>query len=89
MRTKAKGGQALMELAVGMFAIALIVTVLCAFAQYIAKSLEMENHIRSHTATYAAKIELERFAVEKVFGAQTLHIMEPHGPTDRSIPRSW
>ena len=87
MRTKR--GQALMELAVGMFAIALVVTVLCVFTRYIAKSLEMENHIRSHTAVYAAKIELERFAVEKVFGAETLHILEPHGTTDRSIPRSW
>ena len=78
-----------MELAVGMFAIALVVTALCVFTRYIAKSLEMENHVRSHTATYAAKIDLDRFAVEKVFGAEVLHILEPHGTTDRSIPREW
>ena len=87
MRTRR--GQALMELAVGMFAIALVVTALTVFAHYIAKSLDMENHIRSHTAIYAAKIELEQFASEKVFGATSLHILEPHGTTDRTIPRNW
>lgn len=45
MRTRR--GQALMELAVGMFAIALVVGCLCAFAVFIVKSLRVQNSLRS------------------------------------------
>ena len=45
MRTRR--GQALMELAVGMFAIALVVGCLCVFAVFIAKSLRVQNSLRS------------------------------------------
>lgn len=83
MRTKR--GQALMELAVGMFALALVVSLLCVFVRYIAKSLEMENHIRSSRATYAAKVDLDEGLTTEVLGTKTLHIYEPHGPTDRTI----
>ena len=38
-RPSARRGQALMELAVGMFALALVVSALAGFAVYIAKSL--------------------------------------------------
>ena len=45
MRTRR--GQALMELAVGMFALALVVSALCGFALYIVKSLRVQNSLRS------------------------------------------
>jgi hypothetical protein len=45
MRTKR--GQALMELAVGMFALTLVVSILCAFATFFAKSLKVQNSLRS------------------------------------------
>ena len=45
MRTEK--GQALMELAVGMFALALVVSALCGFAIYIVKSLRVQNSLRS------------------------------------------
>ena len=45
MRTRR--GQAMMELAVGMFAIALVVSVLSVFAVFIAKSLKVQNSLRS------------------------------------------
>ena len=45
MRTRR--GQAMMELAVGMFAIALVVSALCAFAVFMAKSLRVQNSLRS------------------------------------------
>ena len=45
MRTRR--GQALMELAVGMFALALVVGALCAFAIFMAKSLRVQNSLRS------------------------------------------
>ena len=76
-----------MELAVGMFTLALLLSVIFAFTHYIARSLEIQNHLRSSgQATYADKIKLDDFAVEKVFGSRNLHIMEPRGTTDRSIP---
>lgn len=40
-------GQALMELAAGMFALALVVSALCGFAIYIVKSLRVQNSLRS------------------------------------------
>ncbi len=43
MVIKARGGQALIELAVGMFTLALVVSALVCFALYIAKSLEAQN----------------------------------------------
>ncbi len=39
-------GQALVELAVGMFALTLLVSTLCGFAVFIAKSLSEQNHER-------------------------------------------
>ena len=38
-----RSGQALMELAVGMFTLALVVSALVAFAMYIVKSLAAQN----------------------------------------------
>ena len=85
-RSRAKAGQALMELAVGMFTLALLLSALFAFTHYIARSLEIQNHLRSSGwATYADKIELDDFAAKKVFGSSVLHIMEPRGATDRTI----
>jgi len=83
MRTRR--GQALIELAVGMVALMLVTCLLLLFTQYIAKSLEIENGIRSDTAVYAAKVEVDRFLFESVLGIHNLHIDEPHGPTDREI----
>ena len=75
-----------MELAVGMFTLALLLSVIFAFTHFIARSLEIQNHLRSSgQATYADKVELDDFAAEKVFGSRNLHIMEPRGTTDRTI----
>ena len=76
-----------MELAIGMFTLALLISALCAFVVFIAKSLGIQNHLRSPgRATYAAKVELDAFAADKVFGTRNLHITEPRGATDRTIP---
>ena len=85
-RSRAKAGQALMELAVGMFTIALLLSASFFFVKYIVRSLEIENHLRSPgQATYADSIKLDDFAANEVFGLKNLHIMEPRGATDRSI----
>ena len=84
MRTRR--GQALMELAVGMFTIALLLSASFFFVKYIVRSLEIENHLRSSgQATFSDSIKLDDFAANEVFGLKNLHIMEPRGTTDRSI----
>ena len=84
MRTRR--GQALMELAVGMFTLTLLVSALCVFVVYIAKSLKIQNHLRSPgQATYAASVQVDAYAADEIFGFRNLHIMEPRGETDRSI----
>ena len=85
-RSRAKAGQALMELAVGMFTIALLLSASFFFVKYIVRSLEIENHLRKPgQGTYADSIKLDDFAANEVFGLKNLHIMEPRGATDRSI----
>ena len=85
-RSRAKAGQALMELAVGMFTIAILLSASFFFVRYIVRSLEIENHVRKPgQGTYADSIKLDDFAANEVFGLKNLHIMEPRGATDRSI----
>ena len=75
-----------MELAVGMFTIALLLSASFFFVKYIVRSLEIQNHLRSSgQATYADSIKLDDFAANEVFGLKNLHIMEPRGTTDRAI----
>ena len=75
-----------MELAVGMFTLALLVSASFFFVRYIVRSLEIENHIRKPgQATYKAEVQLDDFAASKVFGSEKLHIAEPRGATDRTI----
>lgn len=63
-------GQALMELVVGMFALAMVVAALCGFALYIAKSLRIQNQMRVG-GVKSATVEVSAFASEYVFGEGT------------------
>lgn len=69
-------GQALMELAVGLFAFALVASALCGFAVYIAKSLRMQNTLRVGSASQHDEVEVSDFAAKYVFGSDTLRIHE-------------
>ena len=70
-------GQALMELAMGMFALALVVAALCGFAACIAKSLEIQNKMRVG-GKRSDTVEVSSFASEYVFGegTETLKVSE-------------
>ena len=86
MSMRTRRGQALIELAIGMFTVALILGASFYFVRYIARSLEIENHIRAPgQATHTAEVQLDDFAADKVFGTRTLDIKEPRGVTDRTI----
>jgi len=72
-------GQAAMELAVGLFAVALLTSALCGFAVYIAKSLAAQNSLRrgnGGTCCRSDRVEVGEFASEHVFGTTTLRINE-------------
>ena len=77
-------GQALMELACGMFALALVVSALCAFAVYIAKSLEAQNAVRTGVEK-THKIEFSSFAAEHVFGTDKMTVKESVRMPSRTI----
>ena len=71
-----KRGQALMELAVGMFALALVVSALAGFAVYIAKSLRSQNTVRSSFKSSDTTVEVDKFAAEWIFGKEKMDVRE-------------
>ena len=96
MRTRR--GQAMMELAVGMFSLALVLSALFAFTDYIVKSLEMQRSLRAEagrkafgsrggetTASARDVLELRPFAVDFIFGSQTIAIQEAVSITNMQI----
>lgn len=66
----------MIELAFGMFALALVVSALCGFAIYIARSLEMQNSIRIDASLQRDTMEVSDFAAQYIFGKTTLMIKE-------------
>lgn len=67
-------GQAMFELAMGMFAIALVVSALCGFAIYIARSLEMQNSLRVKSHSQHDTLEVSEFSSEYIFGRTSVSI---------------
>lgn len=70
-----KRGQALIELAIGMFAISLVVGALCVFAVYIARSLKVQNQLRTG-GKHTDSVEVDEWTSANVFGVKTLKINE-------------
>ena len=75
MRTDRRG-QALVELAAGMFALALVVSALCLFAVYIVNSLRVQNSLRSSAPQPNKPVKVEDFAVRHFTGKDTLKMEE-------------
>jgi hypothetical protein len=72
--------QAMVELAVGMFALALVVSALAGFAVYIAKSLRAQNMARSSSPSSDTRVDVGAFAGEWVFGKRKLEVQEKVSP---------
>ena len=100
MAIKARSGQAMMELAAGMFALALVLAALFTFSRYMLESLDEQRTLRSKagraamastggdesysTAKVDREVEVEPFAAEWLFPAETLVIDESvHMPAMR------
>lgn len=75
------------ELAVGMFALALVVSALCGFALYLTKSLKMQNSLRVGANSQHDRIEISDFAAQYVFGTPTVPIHEKVVMPQRTISR--
>lgn len=69
-------GQALMELAIGMLALALVVAALTDFAVYISRSLKMQNSLRVGASSQRDEIEVSDLAAKYIFGASSIPIRE-------------
>ena len=69
-------GQALIELALGMFALVLVTSALCVFAVYISRSLRVQNTARGASPTTAEPVEVGDFAERYFTGTKTLKINE-------------
>lgn len=78
-------GQALIELAIGMFALALVVSALCAFAVYIAKSLRMQNSLRTKANFQSDSVEVSSFAAKYIFGTEKFPIKEKVEMPQRNV----
>jgi hypothetical protein len=80
-----KRGQALIELAVGMFTLTLVVSALCVFAVYIARSLRVQNTARGPSPETPAPVKTGDFAAEWIFGPSSLKIEEQVYLPERTI----
>ena len=64
--------QALVELAIGMFAAALVVSAITLFTVFIVRTLREQNSARGPSPEHAGPIEVDAFAAEYFVGAKTL-----------------
>ena len=76
MKGYVRRGQALMELAFGLFALTLVVSALCFFAVYIAKSLKMQNSLRTGASSQTDQVECSSLTAKYVSGTETMTIKE-------------
>ncbi|MCQ2367496.1 MAG: hypothetical protein MJ109_00580 [Kiritimatiellae bacterium] len=84
-----KRGQAMMELAIGMFVLVLVVMTLTNFTKCIVEGLDMEREMRADVGrraqsnsigpvskSGAQEVEIESFAVEYIFGVDQVKMTE-------------
>ena len=64
--------QALVELAIGLFAAALVISATTLFTVFITRSLREQNSARGPSPEHAGPIEVDAFAAKYFAGAKTL-----------------
>ena len=68
--------QAMVELAIGMFAVALVISAVTLFAVFIARSLREQNSARGPSPVHADPVEVDAFAETYFAGRKTLSTNE-------------
>lgn len=76
MAIRARRGQALLELAAGLFALALVVSALTGFAVYFVKSLRAQNALRVKAPHATESVDVSPFAARYLFGSVRLTVDE-------------
>ena len=92
MATSLRRGQAFVEMALGMFALALVLSSLFGFTSFILRSLEMQRDLRADAGRHALNapggdeayttrtdsdtVEVEPFAATYVFGSTEVTVSE-------------
>ena len=83
-----RSGQAMIELAIGMFTLILVVSALAAFTVYIVGSLKAQNSVRSSSVHADSSVEVDEFAAEWFFGGRrTMDVSEKVVMPGREILR--
>jgi hypothetical protein len=81
-------GQALIELAVGMFVLVLVISALVAISGYIVAGLKAQNSVRSSAVSSGKAVEVDDFAAEWFFGGvKTFDVSEKAVMPPREILR--
>ncbi len=90
MGTRARRGQAFVEMAFGLFALALVLSATFAFAQYIVRSMDAMRTYRASAgrramgmigegrarATVTDEMEIDPFPADNIFGTRTMKVRE-------------
>lgn len=74
MRTRR--AQALIELSIGMLAMAIVISALCLVSVYIAHSLKAQNSVRGSSSSYSESVDVDDFAARCFVGEKRLKINE-------------
>lgn len=82
-----KRGQALIELAIGLFSLVLVASALGVFVSYIVRSLEVQNDLRVGASSRREEVEIPQFAAKYIFGVDRLKIDESVKMPQTSILR--
>lgn len=79
----------MIELALGLFALALVVSALCAFAVFMAKSLRVQNELRRNgrSNSRTEQVEVGSFEAANFTGTSVLKIKERVVLPERTIVR--
>lgn len=76
MLTRQHRAQAMVELTLGMFALALVTSALCLFAIYIARTLRVQNSTRGPSPAKYSSVKVDDFAAKYFVGDSSLKINE-------------
>lgn len=82
-----KRGQALIELALGLFSLVLVTSALGVFVSYIVRSLKAQNDLRVGVSSHREEVEIPEFAAKYIFGVDHLKIDEAVKMPQTSILR--
>jgi len=83
---RARSGQAMSELIVGIFALVVLVSAFIVFGEYIVKSLRLQGELR-RGGVKAETVKAGDFAARYIIGSKSLRIEEKWNPPQEVITK--